>query len=469
MTGSKPVSTSRLARGSKLGAVVAAQAVRKRRTKLSMIGRSAEVRARMADESVLRLAEQLVGVFGEMKGLAMKLGQLLSLLDLELVPPRQREEFQRRLAVLFDHAPSVDFDAMREVIEEDLGAPLKQVFAEFDPEPIAAASIGQVYRATLFDGTEVAVKVQYPGIDLAVRADLRNLGLLRVMLQQVALPGFTLAVLDELRTNFEKELDYTVEANTQHHVATMYAGHPFITVPQAFPELSSRRVLVTEYSPGIDFDAMRQLPDAERDRIGEIIYRFYVGSLFELAEFCGDPHPGNVLLRADGRVVFLDFGLYKRMAPEHIAFEATCLRAAAEDEYDELFRLMIERGVIDEHSAVTAEECYNYVLSAAEWCLVDEELPITPELASGAFLHAIDPRITEFDGMRRQYLPPEHLFSRRVDFWTCATLGQLRATANWHHIAREWINGADPVTELGLQHRDWKIRRQAADRAGTTT
>ncbi|MET9490350.1 AarF/ABC1/UbiB kinase family protein [Nocardia sp. NPDC006630] len=460
MTGSKPVSTSRLARGSKLGAVVAVQAVRKRRTKLSMIGRSAEVRARMADESVLRLAEQLVGVFGEMKGLAMKLGQLLSLLDLELVPPRQREEFQRRLAVLFDHAPSVEFDAMREVIEEDLGAPLRQLFAEFDPEPIAAASIGQVYRATLFDGTEVAVKVQYPGIDLAVRADLRNLGLLRVMLQQVALPGFTLAVLDELRTNFEKELDYTVEANTQHHVATMYAGHPFITVPQAFPELSSRRVLVTEYSPGIDFDAMRQLPDAERDRIGEIIYRFYVGSLFELAEFCGDPHPGNVLLRADGRVVFLDFGLYKRMAPEHIAFEATCLRAAAEDQYDELFRLMIERGVIDEHSAVTAEECYNYVLSAAEWCLVDEELPITPELASGAFLHAIDPRITEFDGMRRQNLPPEHLFSRRVDFWTCATLGQLRATANWHHIAREWINGADPITELGLQHRDWKIRRQ---------
>ncbi|MEV6069093.1 AarF/ABC1/UbiB kinase family protein [Nocardia sp. NPDC052001] len=457
MTGSKPVSTSRLARGSKLGAVVAVQAVRKRRTKLAMIGRSADVRARMADESVLHLAESLVSVLGQMKGLAMKLGQLLSLLDLELVPPRYRESFQRRLAVLFDHAPQVDFAAMRGVIEEDLGKPLDELFADFDPEPIAAASIGQVYRARLFDGTAVAVKVQYPGIDLAVRADLRNLGMLRVLMQQVMLPGFTLGVLDEMRANFENELDYEVEARTQRHVANMYADHPFITVPQAFPEYSSRRVLVTEYTPGLDFEAMRALPDAERDRIGEIVYRFYVGSLFEFAEFCGDPHPGNLLLRPDGRVAFLDFGLYKRMAHEHIAFEATCLRAAAEDRDDDLYRLMVERGVIDEQSGVTPEECYNYVLSAAEWSLVDEDLPLTPELASAAFLHAVDPRIAEFDGMRRQNLPPEHLFSRRVDFWTCATLGQLRATANWHRIAREWLYDEEPITELGRLHRDWRM------------
>ncbi|MRH88182.1 AarF/ABC1/UbiB kinase family protein [Nocardia sp. SYP-A9097] len=464
MTGSKPISTSRLARGSKLGAVVAVQAVRKRRTKLSMIGRSAEVRAAMADASVLRLAEQLVLVLGEMKGLAMKLGQLLSLLDLELVPPRYRETFQRRLAVLFDHAPTVEFAAMRGVIEEDFGKPLRELFAEFEPEPIAAASIGQVYRARLFDGTEVAVKVQYPGIDLAVRADLRNLGMLRIMMQQVALPGFTVGVLDELRANFEKELDYDVEARTQRHVANMYADHPFITVPQAFPEHSSRRVLVTEYSPGIDFEAMRALPEAERDRIGEIVYRFYVGSLFELAEFCGDPHPGNLLLRPDGRVVFLDFGLYKRMQHEQIAFEAVCLRATAEDRDDELYRLMVERGVIDEHSSVTPQECYNYVLSAAEWSLVDEELPLTPELASAAFLHAVDPRIAEFDGMRRQNLPPEHLFSRRVDFWTCATLGHLRATANWHRIAREWLYDEEPTTDLGRLHQDWR-RRHGLDNA----
>jgi predicted unusual protein kinase regulating ubiquinone biosynthesis (AarF/ABC1/UbiB family) len=458
----KPVSTSRLVRGSRLSAVVAAQAVRKRRTRLSMIGRSAAVRARLADESVLQLAEQLVLVLGEMKGLAMKLGQLLSMLDLDLVPPAQREEFQRRLAVLRDHAPAVAFDAMRQVIEEDLAAPLAGLFAEFDPEPIAAASIGQVYRATLRDGREVAVKVQYPGVDQAVRADLRNLGMLRMLLQQV-IPGFTLAVLDEVRDTVGNELDYTVEARTQQHVASMYADHPFIAVPQVFPELSGRRVLVTEYCPGIDFDTMRALPDADRDRIGEIIYRFYVGSLFEFAEFCGDPHPGNLLLRADGRVAFLDFGLYKRMAPVHIAFEATCLRAAAEDRYDDLYQLMVDRGVIDGQSTVTADECYNYVLAASEWCLVDEDLPITPELASGAFLLAIDPRLAEFAGMRRQNLPPEHVFSRRADFMTFGTLGQLRATANWHRIAREWCYDEPPVTELGRQHRAWKARHGSVD------
>ncbi|MBL1077282.1 AarF/ABC1/UbiB kinase family protein [Nocardia sp. 2] len=459
----KPVSTSRLARGSKLGAVVAGQAVRKRRTKLFMIGRSAEARARLADESVLRMADQLVRVLGEMKGLAMKLGQLLSLLDMELVPPRHRDAFQQRLSVLFDHAPTVAFEDMRRVIEEDRGAPLAELFADFDPEPLAAASIGQVYRARLFDGTEVAVKVQYPGVDLAVRADLRNLGLLRIMIQQ-ALPGFTPAVFDEFRNSFENELDYAVEARTQQHVAAVYADHPFITVPQAFPEHSSRRVLVTEFSPGIDFDAVRALPDIERDRIGEIIYRFYVGSCFELAEFCGDPHPGNILLRDDGKVVFLDFGLFKRMAQEHITFEATCLRAAAEDRSQDLYELMIDRGIIQYPAAVTPEECYDYILSAAEWMLVDEKLTITPELASGALLHAIDPRQPESAGMRRQNLPPEHLFSRRVGFWTCGVLGQLRATANWNTMTREWLYGAEPVTELGLAHRDWlRGRPPAAD------
>ncbi|MFD3507476.1 ABC1 kinase family protein [Nocardia sp. NPDC058666] len=450
----KPIVTSRLARGSKLGAVAAAQAVRKRRTRLSMIGRSAEVKARLADESVLELTTHLVRVLGEMKGLAMKLGQWLSMLDLDLVPPTHREAFQSSLAVLRDQAPALPFAAMREVIEEDLGRPLAELFADFDPTPIAAASIGQVYRATRHDGVAVAVKVQYPGIDAAVRADLRNLGLIRTMVAAV-LPGFTVAVLDELRTNTEHELDYTREASTQQHVSEMFAEHPLLVVPRVFPEQSSRRVMVTEYHPGIRFDEVRALPTAQRDRIGEIVYRFYLGSLFEFAEFCGDPHPGNILLGADGRVVFLDFGLFKRMDRTHVDFEMTCLRAAAEDRIDDLYQLMLERGVIEDHTLVSPAECYEYVLSAAEWCLVDEELTITPDMASSSVLLAIDPRLAEFSGMRKQNLPPEHLLSRRADFMTLGTLGQLGATANWHRIAREWLYNEAPTTELGRRHRQW--------------
>lgn len=454
----QPVSTSRLARASALGAVAAGEALRKQRTKLSMIGRSKAVKARLADESVMRSAQQLVLVLGAMKGLAMKLGQMLSILDLDLVPPAHRETFQRRLAALRDSAPVVSFDAMREVIESDLGKPLTELFAEFDPEPIGAASIGQVYRARLHTGEDVAVKVQYPGIDIAVRADLKNLGMFRKVLEQ-ALPWVSSAVLNELRDNLESELDYPAEARTQAHVAEMFAGHPFIVVPRSFPELSGPRVLITEYFPGKNFDAMRELPDAERDRIGEIIYRFYVGSLFEFNEFCGDPHPGNLLLGEDGRVGFIDFGLFNRMNPVFVDFEAQCLRAAAEDRYEDLYQLMVKRGIIDNESAVTVDEVYDYVMAASEWCLIDEDLTITPEIASGAFLLAVDPRASEFTGMKRQNLPPEHLFSRRADFLTFGILGQLDTTANWHRIAREWLYDEAPITDLGKSHHQWKATR----------
>ncbi|MEU7630546.1 AarF/ABC1/UbiB kinase family protein [Nocardia sp. NPDC049220] len=456
----KQVPTSRLARGTKLGAVAAGSVLRTQRARLTMRGRSEAVRAKMAEESMLRTTEQVVMVLGTMKGVAMKLGQMMSVLDLDLVPEDHRERFQRRLAVLRNAAPTVSFSAMRQVIEDDFGRPLDTVFREFESEPIAAASIGQVYRARLHDGRQVAVKVQYPGIDAAVRADLKNLTMFRRVLQS-ALPWVTPAVLDELRLNMESELDYQAEAATQRQISELYAGHPFIVVPRALPELSTTRVLVTEYVVGKGFEEIRQLPAAERDRIGEILYRFYVGSLFTFNEFCGDPHPGNMLLAADGRVGFVDFGLFNRMDPEHVRFELICLRAAAEDRAEDLRELMIQRGVIDSPQEIDADECLEYVLAASEWCLVDEELTITPELASGAFLLAVDPRAGEFTGMKQQNLPPEHLFSRRADFLTFGMLGQLGSTANWHRIAREWLYDEPPVTELGIAHRAWLVNHPA--------
>ncbi|MFC6013625.1 ABC1 kinase family protein [Nocardia lasii] len=450
----KNMPTSRLARGTKLGAVAAGSVIRSKKTRLSMRGRSDAVRARMAEESMIRTTEQVVMVLGTMKGVAMKLGQMMSVLDLDLVPENHRERFQQRLAVLRNAAPTVSFESMRAVIEQDFDAPLAEIFAEFDPEPIAAASIGQVYRATLHDGRAVAVKVQYPGIDAAVRADLKNLTMFRRVLAS-AMPWITPAVLDELKLNMESELDYRAEAATQCEIAHLYREHPFIVVPAAVPELSTTRVLVSELIDGDGFEEIRKLPAAQRNRIGEIIYRFYVGSLFTFNEFCGDPHPGNVLLARDGRVAFLDFGLFNRMDPKLVHFEIRCLRAAGEDRAEDLRQLMIERGVIDSPEEIGAEECLEYVLAASEWCLVDEELTITPELASGAFLLAVDPRASEFTGMKQQNLPPEHLFSRRADFLTFGMLGQLDSTNNWHSIAREWLYGDAPVTELGLAHHEW--------------
>lgn len=254
------VPTSRLVRGSKLGQVAAGRAIRSAGTRVSMVGRSEEVRARLAEKSAIAAADQLVTVLGSMKGVAMKLGQMLSILDLDLVPEEHREEFQRKLAALRDQAPTTSFETMRDVIEADYGRPLGDVFAEFDPEAVAAASIGQVYRARLHDGRDVAVKVQYPGIDAAIRADMKNLTMFLKIWKSTVPTLSTPALLNELRLNFEGELDYEREALTQRKIAQLYANHPFIAVPDSVPELSTHRVLVSEFFGGTGFAGIRELP-----------------------------------------------------------------------------------------------------------------------------------------------------------------------------------------------------------------
>ncbi|WP_430333973.1 ABC1 kinase family protein [Rhodococcus sp. ACT016] len=453
------VPTSRLVRGSKLGQVAAGRAIRNAGTRVSMLGRSEEVRSRLAEKSAIAAADQLVTVLGGMKGVAMKLGQMLSILDLDLVPEEHREDFQRKLAALRDQAPTTSFETMRGVVEADYGRPISEVFADFDPDAVAAASIGQVYRARLHDGRDVAVKVQYPGIDAAIRADMKNLTMFLKIWKSTVPTLSTPALLNELRLNFEGELDYEREARTQHQIARLYADHPFIAVPDSLPELSTRRVLVSEFFDGTGFAGIRDLPQAERNRIGEIVFRFYIGSLYRYHEFCGDPHPGNVLLGADGRVGFVDFGLFNRMDAEHVEFEKLCLQAATEGRKDDLYALLVRRGVIAPGADVTPDECIDYVYAAAEWNLVDEEIAITPDMASTGFLLAIDPRASEFSGMKGQNLPPEHLFSRRADFLTFGVLGQLDASANWHRIGREWVYGDPPATELGVAEQHWRRAR----------
>src|SRR6185503_221690 len=160
-------------------------------------------------------------------------------------------------------------------IESDMGQPLEDVFEEFEPEAFAAASIGQVYRGRLHDGRRVAVKVQYPGIVTAVRADVQNLGLL-LRVEKMLAPGMDpKAMAEEIRERLTEELDYEVEAQTHRAFARTWRGHPFVVIPEVITELSGERVLVTEFMDGIGFEQVKELPDAERDRFAEIIYRFF--------------------------------------------------------------------------------------------------------------------------------------------------------------------------------------------------
>ena len=186
---SEKIPTSRVRRTATVGKLAASEAVKQFGTRAANTARSEQASEAAMGRRQLETAKQIVAALGTMKGAAMKLGQVMSFLDVGLVPEEHREEFQRELGKLRDAAPTVSFKQMRRVIEDDLEEPIKELFESFDEEPVAAASIGQVYRATLReDGREVAVKVQYPGVATAVRADMQNLGMIMRLMKGIA-PG----------------------------------------------------------------------------------------------------------------------------------------------------------------------------------------------------------------------------------------------------------------------------------------
>jgi predicted unusual protein kinase regulating ubiquinone biosynthesis (AarF/ABC1/UbiB family) len=447
---SEPIPTSRTARAAKVGKLAATEAARHAGTHAANLARPRDARRAALERRHVETADQILTVLGTMKGAAMKIGQMLSFLDLGVVPPDARPEFQRKLAALRDSAPHVSFDRMMRVLEADIGTSRARVFSHFCEDPIGVASIGQVYRATLLDGRDVAVKVQYPGIAAAVRADLKNLALI-MRLAQRAFPGADAdALAREIAVRIGEELDYVREASNQRVFAAAFDGHPFVVVPDVVPELCGPRVLVSSFVEGVGFEAVRQGPLDVRNRVGEIIYRFYCGTLYRRHEFSGDPHPGNLLLQPDGRVAFFDFGLFKRMAPASVSLELACQRAAFEGDAVELHRLMAAAWILPAPERVDPSELLQYVHDAVGWYLVDEELELTQEMATAALIESVMPQSAYFKALRHQHLPSEHVLARRLELLTQALLGQLRARANWHRIAREWLYSEPPVTELGI-------------------
>jgi predicted unusual protein kinase regulating ubiquinone biosynthesis (AarF/ABC1/UbiB family) len=445
------IPTSRVRRSAKVGRLAAGQAARQFGTRAANVMRDEQASEMALSKRQVEAAEQIVEALGTMKGAAMKLGQVMSFLDVGLVPHEYREQFQRKLGKLRDAAPKVSFKDMRKVIESDLEEPLLESFADFDEEPIAAASIGQVYRATLPDGRDVAVKVQYPGVGAAVRADMQNLGMILRLLKRLA-PGIDAkAIADEVRKRIYEELDYELEAGNQRALARIFKGHPFIHVPDVVTRLSRERVMVSELVAGTGFEDHKLLGDDERNRIGEIFFRFYMECLYRHRQFSGDPHPGNYMLMGDGRIAFLDFGLFKRMDATAVELELACQRAVVEDDRPELHRLLAEAGFLPRPERVDPDPLMEYVRDAIWWYTTDEEIELSPEVATRVMIESSDPRSSHFRKMRHQDMRPEHLFGRRMELLTLAVLGQLHARRNWHRIAREWMYGDEPVTELGRQ------------------
>ena len=456
---SKKIPRSRVRRTATVTTLAASEAVKQFGTRAANVTRGEAASEEAMARRQLETAKQIVAVLGTMKGAAMKLGQVLSFLDVGLVPEQHREEFQRELGKLRDAAPTVSFKQMRRVIEDDLEEPIDEVFASFSQEPIAAASIGQVYHATLHDGREVAVKVQYPGVAGAVRADLQNLELIMRLLKRMTPQLDVKAIAEEVRERIAEELDYELEASNQRSLARIFAGHPFIHVPGVVSDLSRERVLVSEFVEGTGFEQLKQSSQAVRDRVGEIVFRFFLGCLYRHRQFSGDPHPGNFLLLSDGRVAFLDFGLFKRIDPAPVELELACQRAVVEGDAQTLHRLLGESGFLPEPERVDPDHLLAFIEDAIWWyTTADEPLALSPEIATQVMIESSDPRSSHFREMRHQDMRPEHLLGRRMEMLTLAVLSQLRARANWHRIAREWMYGDEPVTELGRQEAEFYAR-----------
>jgi predicted unusual protein kinase regulating ubiquinone biosynthesis (AarF/ABC1/UbiB family) len=453
--------TSRLRRSATVGKLAAGQAVRQYGTRAANLTRSEEEARQATARRQLETAEQIVTALGTMKGAAMKLGQVLSFLDVGLVPEEHREEFQAKLAALRDAAPNVAFKDMKKVIEADLGEKLKDVFSEFDETAIAAASIGQVYRARLkTDGRDVAVKVQYPGISAAVRADMQNLGIIMRLIKRMA-PGLDVGELaDEIRERVGEELDYELEAANQRRLARIFRGHPFIVIPEVVTEYCRERVIVSEFVEGEGFEHINEhATKAERDRLGEIVFRFYFGCMYRHHQFSGDPHPGNFLVMPDDRVCFLDFGLFKVIEPRIAEVELALQRLVVEEDAAGLLTLMEKEGFLNDATRMDPDRLLEFARSSTWWYTDDAELTLTPEIASDVIMGVATPMGEHFARMRHENFPREYLFGRRLEHMTLAVLGQLGATANWHRIAREWSFGDDAVTELGRAEAEFYARR----------
>jgi predicted unusual protein kinase regulating ubiquinone biosynthesis (AarF/ABC1/UbiB family) len=454
------IPTGRIRRTAKVGGLAAAQTARNYATKAANLTRDAEGRRTAAEKRQIEAAEQIVAVLGQMKGAAMKVGQVASFMDTGALPPEVQARFQQKLGALRDQAPKVSFNDMRKVIEADLEEPLGEAFAEFEEEPLAAASIGQVYRARLHDGRRVAVKVQYPRVAAAVRADMQNLGLILRAAKAMA-PGLdSKAMAAEIRERIYEELDYEHEAQAQRQMARLWRDHPFVVIPDVVTSLSRERVLVTEWIDGLRFDDVRELPEDDRASFAETVFRFFVGGLYRTGFISGDPHPGNFLRQDDGRVAFLDFGMTRHVPRGHVEEKIELFQAGLDHDAQRYHDVAVRIGFFPD-AEVEPEQALDHFRAISEWWREDRSFTIDQPYIRRVMIDLGDPRSEHWGIMRRSTIPPEALLAGRTETLTLGVLGQLEATGNWHRIMREYLFGDPPSTPLGEQDAGYWAARPA--------
>jgi len=460
----KKLPSGRVARTARVGGLAAGQGARWAGMRAANRVRSPERAAAAEQERTAALVHELVDQLSRMRGAAMKVGQMLSMVDFDGLPEDQQDELQRKLATLRDGVPPVPFPRLEKLLRSEFGGPLGRVFSDFDERAFAAASIGQVHRARTLDGDDVVVKVQYPGVAEAVETDLRNAMLLVPLIKRLA-PGLDARALGvEMRERIGEELDYELEAQNQRRIERLLRGHPFMKVPRVNTELSTRRVLVSEYVDGERFEAVRRAEEPVRDRYGEVVFRFFFGLLYRDRIALGDPHPGNYLLAGGGQVCFLDFGLLRDVDRSRVSAERGIALAVRHRDAPALKAALISGGYLppDRAEAVQEEFALRLMRRATSWYAVpkfrrfaqtDEAHRDRHERPEGSEREAVRSQVNQFT------VPPEAILIRRMHGVIAIVLQNLRAGADWGAIAAEYLHGEPPATELGRAEAEFFARR----------
>jgi predicted unusual protein kinase regulating ubiquinone biosynthesis (AarF/ABC1/UbiB family) len=403
----------------------------------------------------LALTEELGAQLGRLKGAGPKIRQFLSMMPLD----RVGDGSGAALGALPDGVHAVPFRRVRQVIEKELEGRIGKLFADIEEEPFALASLGQVHRARTPDGDDVALKVQHAGAAEAVEADLRNLGLVGPIVQRLA-PGLDAgAVLSELRERISDELDYELEAQQQRRLERLFRGHPHVRLPRVHTDLSTRRVLVTEFVEGLGKDEIERLDDGERDRVGEIAFRFYLGLAWRDGTVAGDPHPDNCVLCPDGRLCLFDFGLLRDVDAGYMLGERDVMRALADGDPERVHECLSSLGYLHEPESFAGEALLEHLATAGEWMLAGGFRRVDPDYVSDVVELGYPPRSPYFPLMRRLNIPPPTLLLRRVELQVLSLLGELRAGADWGALAAEHYAEAPVSTALGREDHDFFERR----------
>jgi len=454
------IATSVAARAVTVGGLATRSAARKAALRLRQVVASKAKKAELEHRYHMKNAAEITETMGQMKGVFMKLGQILSFAK-ESLPPEARKVLEG----LQKDAPPMAFDLVKGVVEAELGRPLGEAFASFEVEPLAAASIGQVHRARLPTGEDVVVKVQYPGVAEAIAADLRFTGGLVQMVGMFFRNSDAEAMVKEIADRLVDELDYRREADHQELFRAVWDGHPLVRIPRVHRAFSGARVLTQDYHEGLSFYDFIQAATPDEKRLAMLVINDFVFDSMHLFDmFNGDPHPGNYLFHEDGAVTFLDFGCVKRFAGSFMGELRALNQAIVEEDRARFEEALRRTGVILPGRPLDPELSWSFFEYHARPFAKDRVFTFDE-----AYLREAG-EVMRMENLRKFNLPPDLVFFNRITFGLNAIFQKLGASENFHRYYQRYIyrergvrpslaQAGVPLPERFLDARAWPIER----------